>query len=306
MADFRVKDDFLDHPKTKKLVRLLGDRAVLCLLRLWGHATRNKWTGELTNMDTDDIEIASNWDDERGLFVQTLLKVGFLDEGQGFYILHDWEDHNGYAAKTGERKEQAQNAAAKRWEGKRANAQSANQQCSEHESVLLKDAGSNAPLPLPLPDPLPDPEPLPEPEKKTGSDEPVRQEAKPPDDCPHHAIVDLYHEILPELPRVRVWGKDQQAQLKARWREDKARQNLDWWQEYFQDVCEMDFLMGRSEKPWTGCNLAWLTGAKNMPKVLNGQYHNRGQPAGNRPQDKLVSEMTRWINRIEGEEAQND
>lgn len=157
MADFRVKDDFLDHPKTKKLARQLGDGAVLCLLRLWGHATRNKWTGELTNMDLDDVEIAANWGGVRGAFVQALLSIGFLDQGEEFFVLHDWEEHNGYVAKTGERKEQAKNAAAKRWKNRRGDAQLKNEQCSEHESALPEDANSNAPLPLPLP--LPDPNP---------------------------------------------------------------------------------------------------------------------------------------------------
>lgn len=91
-------------------------------------------------------------------------------------------------------------------------------------------------------------------------------------DCPQQAIVALYHEVLSELPPVKTWPPTLQANLRQRWREDRARQNLDWWRNYFQEVRKMDFLMGRTDKPWLGCNLAWLVSPKNMAKVLNGQY----------------------------------
>ena len=129
MADFRVKDDFLDHPKTKKLARILGEGSILCLLRLWGHATRNKWTGEFTNMDTDDIEIAAGWNGQPGEFLNAILNVGFLEQPGEWFQLHDWEDHNGFAAKAGERKGKAKKASAKRWIDKEENAQMQIEQC---------------------------------------------------------------------------------------------------------------------------------------------------------------------------------
>ena len=38
--------------------------------------------------------------------------------------------------------------------------------------------------------------------------------------CPHEAIVSLYHETLPELPRVKVWTEERRKQLRARWCEE--------------------------------------------------------------------------------------
>ena len=101
---------------------------------------------------------------------------------------------------------------------------------------------------------------------------------KPPrDDCPHQKIVELYHEILPELPHVHSWGDKNRANLRARWRGSRERQNLDWWREFFQYVGQSDFLMGRicgrDGKPFFA-NLGWLVTSQNFDKVLNGNYNH--------------------------------
>lgn len=98
--------------------------------------------------------------------------------------------------------------------------------------------------------------------------------AEPPP-CPHAEIVELYHEILPELPHVRSWGKERQKYLRARWREDSERQTLDWWREYFATVRRSAFLMGqRNGSSGTSfrCSLEWLVRPLNFAKVLDECY----------------------------------
>ncbi len=101
--------------------------------------------------------------------------------------------------------------------------------------------------------------------------------ASPPD-CPHEAIIGLYHEILPMLPKVQLWTDARRSLLRTRWREDKARQNLDWWRHYFELVADSDFLCGRCPPGKTGrpfmADLEWLIRPTNMPKVLEGKYAN--------------------------------
>ena len=101
------------------------------------------------------------------------------------------------------------------------------------------------------------------------------QELKPPQNgtCPHEKILQLYHEILPELPKVRVWPETNQKILRARWKEDPERQELSWWQSYFEYVRGSPFLLGK-EKDWMA-NLEWLVRPRNMTKVLNGSYHRQ-------------------------------
>ena len=91
------------------------------------------------------------------------------------------------------------------------------------------------------------------------------------DGIPHDEILDIYHTILSELPRVRIFTKKRKAMLKARWHEDIKRQNLDWWQGYFKYVRESEFLMGNNGK-WQA-NFEWLINASNLVKVTEGQYH---------------------------------
>jgi len=96
-------------------------------------------------------------------------------------------------------------------------------------------------------------------------------EPKGPPPCPVQKIVDLYHTILPELPRCIESDGIVANKIKVRWREKKVRQNLEWWRSYFENrVRTSDFLMGR--RTTFQATLGWLTGPRNMTKVLNGQY----------------------------------
>ena len=81
------------------------------------------------------------------------------------------------------------------------------------------------------------------------------------------------------LPRVKVWTDARRSMLRTRWREDRARQNLDWWRWYFKLVAASDFLCGRCPPDKNGrtftADLEWLIKPTNMPKVLEGKYSNR-------------------------------
>jgi len=96
--------------------------------------------------------------------------------------------------------------------------------------------------------------------------------------CPHKDIVAIYHEVLPELRAVKVWNSTREKRLRARWREDKARQSLDWWRKYFESVRASDFLMGR-KTDWAA-DFDWLICPTNMAKVLEGRYHDGPASSG--------------------------
>lgn len=100
------------------------------------------------------------------------------------------------------------------------------------------------------------------------------------DVCPHQKIIGLYHEILPELPKVKTWPAPLQAILRARWKEDETRQELEWWKRYFQYVNESDFLMGRTKEAFRA-DLEWLVRPRNFTKIANGRYHRDKNSAGN-------------------------
>lgn len=98
------------------------------------------------------------------------------------------------------------------------------------------------------------------------------------DNCPHQEIVALFHEVLPEARSIRVWTTKRKDALRARWREDGKRQNLDWWRHLFEYVRECDFLMGRvhsqGREPFE-LNLEWLLNEENFAKTIEGAYQTK-------------------------------
>lgn len=94
------------------------------------------------------------------------------------------------------------------------------------------------------------------------------------DDCPHQLIIDSYHEIVPELPRVKILTDKRKKLLKARWREDEKRQDVEFWRRFFTYVKTSDFLMGRTPSGWQA-NFEWLINSENFVKVIEGNYDKR-------------------------------
>lgn len=113
-------------------------------------------------------------------------------------------------------------------------------------------------------------------------------EARPP--CPHAAATALWHELMPELPRVtpsRWSGSKSEANLRARWRQGLAA-TTGWWRfsttddglakfrELLKTCRESSFLMGRVYDPRKGpfeLTLHWLVKRENFDKVLSNTYH---------------------------------
>ena len=101
--------------------------------------------------------------------------------------------------------------------------------------------------------------------------------------CPHQEIVELYHQILPELPGVKVWSEARRQQLFARWNsgitnEDGSPINsTDYWKGFFSHIRESEFLMGQSNgKPGQSPfrpDLEWMIKKANFIRIIEGKYH---------------------------------
>lgn len=88
--------------------------------------------------------------------------------------------------------------------------------------------------------------------------------------CPHLKIIDLYHEILPELPGIVVsrWGDSKDAKaLATRWKEDKRHQSIGFWRRFFETVRTNQHWMGANDRGWTA-NLRWLVKRESFDKVI--------------------------------------
>lgn len=103
--------------------------------------------------------------------------------------------------------------------------------------------------------------------------------------CPSARLVDLYHEVLPELPRCRVMTDARSKAMQRRWRwvltsklpdgsmrASDAQQAIDWFRRFFERARASDFLMGRSTRSaghegWQ-CDLDFLLGDKGLKAVV--------------------------------------
>ena len=103
--------------------------------------------------------------------------------------------------------------------------------------------------------------------------------------CQTESIVDLYHEILPNLPAVRVLDAARQKAISARWKwvlTEKKRSGdryatttdeaLDWFRRYFEHATGNDFIMGRGNKS-TGhqnwrADIEYLMSERGLKQVI--------------------------------------
>jgi len=105
----------------------------------------------------------------------------------------------------------------------------------------------------------------------------VRNEKHIPD-CPQKQIINLYLKNIIVGIYPRIWNGCESASLRSRWREDKGRQDLDWWDRFFKHIAKSDWLMGRINgkdgKPFQ-ISLPWIVKNENFKKIINGNYDNR-------------------------------
>jgi hypothetical protein len=99
-------------------------------------------------------------------------------------------------------------------------------------------------------------------------------------DCPQLEIVALYNQILGEWcapVRPALWTSARAKTLRARWSEERVRQKLSWWENFFHYIrAKCPYLLGEvppppGEKAWKA-NLDWILKASNFAKVYEGNY----------------------------------
>ena len=103
--------------------------------------------------------------------------------------------------------------------------------------------------------------------------------------CHHEAIIQAYHDALPELPRAVLLSTKRKRSLSKFWgwvltsrktdgakRAGNAAEALDWIKAYFVRASQNDFLMGRTQRSeahsgWQ-CDLDYLLTDRGMQQVI--------------------------------------
>jgi len=99
-------------------------------------------------------------------------------------------------------------------------------------------------------------------------DDPVR--------VPYSKIVDLYHETLPNHPKVKVLTNARKSSIRQRHVNDMDS-DLEEWLSYFNLVKRSKFLTGQTQ-PVNGrkvfiADLEWICKESNFAKIYEGKYH---------------------------------
>jgi len=168
-------------------------------------------------------------------------------------------------------------------------------------SATVERTPSECSADVQLPTPTPTPTPKEEISEANASSsagptaEPSEPPAKPKTDslpnCPADELIAVYHETLPELPRVRLKTPDRVRLLSKAWRwvltskrPDNTRraetpaEAVEWFRGYFAQVRDNDFLMGRVER--SGAHRNWspdidyLLSDRGMKLVIEKTYAN--------------------------------
>ncbi|MFU2207203.1 hypothetical protein [Solidesulfovibrio sp. C21] len=106
-TDIRLSTEFWDHPKTVKLERRLGLQGPKSLQILWMWTAKNHPDGRLEGEDVEGIEIAAKWPGNESTFVETLVSLRWLDQDGDTFCLHDWREHNAWAAEADSRSDKS-------------------------------------------------------------------------------------------------------------------------------------------------------------------------------------------------------
>jgi hypothetical protein len=106
--------------------------------------------------------------------------------------------------------------------------------------------------------------------------------------CPVQRIVDAYHELMPENPRVKNLNDARRRVISARWKEAAklkckpfgyadTRSGLSAWRKFFSVCAQSEFLCGKARpqpgKPPFFADIDWLMNAANFTKILENKYH---------------------------------
>lgn len=103
--------------------------------------------------------------------------------------------------------------------------------------------------------------------------------------CPTQSVIDLYHEVLPEMPQVRMTTRSRDKAIGHFWKfvltskkqtgEPRAKtheQASAWIRSYFEMARHNDFLMGRVPRAGTHanwkCDLDFLLSERGMKQVI--------------------------------------
>lgn len=97
MSYINLDFEYLDHPKTKRLISMIGPIGEIMPVRAWLYCAKfHDQYGRFDGYSEKEIESCLDWTGKPGELIKAMLKVGFLKKESKGYRCHDWEEHQGH------------------------------------------------------------------------------------------------------------------------------------------------------------------------------------------------------------------
>jgi len=101
----RVDTGLRDHRKVRRLARRLDieeAHALGLIVNFWLFSLSN-WAHGFIDQDPDEIAHACTWKGDSTDLVDSMIDVGFIDNSNGVWRIHDWDKYGGKYIKQVER-----------------------------------------------------------------------------------------------------------------------------------------------------------------------------------------------------------
>ena len=292
MAWLEIHQSLTTHRKTMYLAAILGiprAHATGLMVTFWLWALDNAPSGDLDCLPPELIEMAAQWEGERGVLLDAMITVGFVVRDNVGMRIHDWGD---YAGKLIARREKAldrmrkardehnkikmstndartireQNANDTRNDRERSVLQYSTVQYSTEPNTYVDKGSSVVGITVNNKDSLVENAVF---DSRANGEKPLK--------VPYKAIMNLWNETLGKQgrPSIRDMTDSRKNALRRLWRDmgevgdfrDEAA-----WEQLFKFCGKSEFLLSGG---WF--TFDWLLKLPNFQKVIEGNYHNNGK-----------------------------
>lgn len=267
------KPTLFDHPKFHRLVHILElpEPYVLGHLEfLWrvGYSSGNPMVG-----DALDIEIAAKWAGERGKLSAALVAVGFVDERDGKFLIHDLHENapnyvtHRNARENERRKPKVCGACGVTFYASDARSMFCSNACKQtswrgrnrRDRNALRNKTERYRTSAPAHAPT-----------HVQKIKTVTATAAPAD------LQALWNErVTAPIPACQELSSGRVRSATARLRERPLAE----WGTVVDRIAASDFCRGQNDRSWVA-TFDWFLKPDTAVKALEGKYDNRGQPAG--------------------------
>ena len=259
MADvkwIKLTTDMFDNRKIKHLRRLPeGNNIVLIWVMLLTMAGRCNSGGMIfltENIPYTPKMLADELDFEENtvlLAIQALEKLNMIVSNNGFFAIAGWEDHQNIEGM--EKIRESKRLSQARWRAKQKELAAPSTVESTVESTEMLRGNAEEDI---------------EEEKELDID--IEKEEKV--SC--QQIIDLYHSICISYPKIRSISESRRKAIKAR----LNTYSLEDFRTVFENAEDSSFLKGSNGRNWSA-NFDWLIADRNIVKVLEGNYADKGK-----------------------------